>query len=65
MSNISIITECVTIQADFLGKNPVQLPLATVSNTKPGEQFFHCVPSNWKLHRLLVADRFVRLFGSR
>jgi len=65
MSDITIITECVTVHADFLGKKSVQLPLVAVPDSKPGEQFFHCIPSNWRIHRLLVADRFVTVFGSR
>ena len=65
MSNITIITECVTVHADFLGKKSVQLPLVAVPDSKPGDQFFHCVVSNWNIHRLLVADRFVTIFGSR
>ena len=65
MSDITTITECVTVHADFLGKKSVQLPLVAIPDTKPGDQFFHCVVSNWNIHRLLVADRFVTIFGSR
>ena len=66
MANITIITEVVTVKADFLRNvDGVQLPLVAVPESKPGEQFFHCMSSNWKIHGLLVADRFVDIFGSR
>ena len=63
MSNISFGTEVVSVHADFL-KAPLQLTLVAVANTQPDEKYFHCVHKNAQIHRLLVEDRFVAVFGS-
>ena len=63
MSKISFSTSVVSVHADFL-KAPLQLALVAVANTQPDEKYFHCVHKNAQIHRLLVEERFVTVFGS-
>ena len=63
MATFNITLEVVTVNAAFL-ERPVRLPLVSVANTGSHENYFHCVSKNAALHRLLVDERFVAVFGT-
>ena len=63
MATFNITQEVVTVNAAIL-ERPVQLPLVSVVDTGSHENYFHRVSKDTSLHRLLVDDRFVSLFGT-
>ena len=64
MAEFTIKPEVVNIDAPFL-KEAVRLSLVLVDNTAALDQFFHCIMNNGPLIRLLVDDRFDKIFGTR